>query len=222
MGFIQYPIIFLICYLFGSIPWGLIIGKCRGVDIRREGSGNIGATNVVRVVGKKWGILCFILDFLKGFLPVSIVASLTLGTNQAVSPGWEPAIAAIGAFSGHVWSVYLGFKGGKGVATGAGAVLALAPLSVLCAAVLWAVFFFAFRYVSLASLAAAASLPITAILFRQLGVSRVAVPDLLLLTAIAILAIARHRSNIRRLLNGTENRFGKGREITIPSKNGES
>ena len=144
-------------YLIGAIPFGLLIGFLNGKDVRKEGSCNIGATNVTRVVGKWWGKLCFLCDFLKGFLPVIL-------TMRLLDPGsgWLTALAAVAAMLGHVFPVYLGFKGGKGVSTAAGAALALCPLAVVIAGAVWVIVFFLSRYVSLASLAAALALPVSA------------------------------------------------------------
>ena len=154
-------------YLIGSIPFGLLIGKLNGKDIRKEGSCNIGATNVTRVVGKWWGKLCFLCDFLKGLLP----ALLTLWYLEN-GGGWLTAAAAVTAVLGHVFPIYLGFKGGKGVSTAAGAAMALCPLAVVIAGAVWVALFFLSRYVSLASLAAALALPVSAWLLGYFQVVR--------------------------------------------------
>ena len=181
-------------YFIGAIPFGFLIGKLHGIDIRKVGSGNIGATNVTRSVGKTAGKLCFFLDFL--------------------CPG-EPVVAlAAGAatIAGHMFPVYLEFKGGKGVSTAAGVALALAPYPLLIAFVSWVIVFLVWRYVSLASIVAAVVLPCTAILLALCDIggatatSGVTIGFFLL---ISLLAIYRHRSNIARLLNGTESRFEK-------------
>ncbi len=129
-------------YLVGAVPFGLLIGFLNGKDVRKEGSCNIGATNVTRVVGKWWGKLCFLCDFLKGFLPVIL-------TMRMLDPGsgWLTALAAVAVMVGHIFPVYLGFKGGKGVSTAAGAALALCPLAVVIAGAVWVVVFFLSRYV---------------------------------------------------------------------------
>lgn len=200
----------LAAYLLGSIPFGLLIGKIKGVDIRTQGSCNIGATNVTRVVGKWWGKLCFFCDFAKGLLPVLAVRGIL---RQMDCPennlyGLLSVLTALFAVLGHIFPIYLKFKGGKGVSTVAGVVLALHPFSVLIAGAVWAGFFFAFRYVSLASLAAAAALPLSAFALTFAGV-KMPLPTGILLIFFALLTIAKHHSNIRRLLNGTESRFDK-------------
>ena len=195
---------FLGAYLIGAVPFGLLIGFMNGKDVRKEGSCNIGATNVTRVVGKWWGKLCFLCDFLKGFFPVIL-------TMRLLDPGsgWLTALAAVAAMLGHVFPVYLRFKGGKGVSTAAGAALALCPLAVVIAGVVWVVVFFLSKYVSLASLAAALALPVSAWLLGFFGVVKFFLPFGIVLVVFAVLAFWRHRSNIVRLLNGTENRFEK-------------
>ena len=198
-------------YLIGAIPFGFLIGKLNGVDIRKEGSCNIGATNVTRVVGKGWGKLCFLCDFLKGFLPVLLAAYLdrTFLPEQA---GWLTASTALAAMLGHIFPVYLGFRGGKGVSTAAGAALALNPLAVVIAGAVWAAVFFIFRYVSLASLAAALALPLSAWLLKYTAGIAMAPPVGILLILFAALTFWRHRTNITRLINGTENRFERKNE----------
>ena len=191
-------------YLIGSIPFGLLIGKLNGKDIRKEGSCNIGATNVTRVVGKWWGKLCFLCDFLKGLLP-ALLTLLYLENGG----GWLTAAAAVAAVLGHVFPIYLGFKGGKGVSTAAGAAMALCPLAVVIAGAVWAAVFFLSRYVSLASLAAALALPVSAWLLGYFQVVRFFPPFGFVMILFAVLAFWRHRSNIVRLLNGTESRFTK-------------
>lgn len=213
----------IVSYLCGSIPVGYLIGRMHGIDIRTKGSGNIGATNVTRVIGSRWGKLCFFLDFFKGFLPVVLFSILTPGAVLAFLPdswfagavclpdpwGLLPSLAAFAAVAGHIWPCWLGFRGGKGVSTAAGAAFALDPPAVLLAGLVWAGVFFASRYVSLASMLAAASMPLWAILFRVLGLTRSSVPEIVLFVLLAILTIVKHASNIRRLCNGTESRFTK-------------
>lgn len=217
----------LTSYLIGSIPFGLIIGKLKGKDIRKEGSGNIGATNVTRVVGKGWGKLCFVLDFLKGAIPVLLVSYVTPKElfpflTGLVPAAWQhfmdsvpdplkvlPSLAAFAAVAGHIWPVYLKFKGGKGVSTAAGAILALNPFALIGAAIIWVVTFLISRYVSLASILAAGSMPVFAILFTLLHITRASLPEVLLFFLLALLTIVKHSSNIRRLRQGTESRFEK-------------
>jgi len=198
-------------YLCGSIPFGLLIGKLKGIDIRRHGSGNIGATNVTRVIGKGWGKLCFALDFLKGCLPVLALVVLTGQTGCLKDQyGILPCAAALAAVCGHVYPVWIGFKGGKGVSTAAGAILALSPLPLLTALAVWVAVFYISRYVSLASILAAAFLPAACWLYGLAGIGRKAsATELGLLVLLAVLTILKHASNIKRLCNGTENRFEK-------------
>ena len=203
--------VLLVSYLAGSIPFGFIIGKCHGVDIRREGSGNIGATNVTRVIGPWWGKLCFLLDFLKGFLASGAVILLTGSGTFSDPAGILPVAAALAVVLGHIYPVYLKFKGGKGISTAAGAVFPLCPLAVLIALAVWIVLFLTTRYVSVASIAAAAVLPVTAVilyLFKLPGATD-SLPVVVLFILLGDLAILKHISNIKRLLNGTENRFSK-------------
>ncbi|OGV52976.1 MAG: acyl-phosphate glycerol 3-phosphate acyltransferase [Lentisphaerae bacterium GWF2_52_8] len=199
-----------VTYLFASIPWGYLIGRCKGVDIRKEGSGNIGATNVRRVLGKPMGILCFSLDFVKGFLPVFATAALAKkGFFPENNFDIPTVLAAFAAMAGHLWPVYLGFKGGKGISTAAGILLALAPLALFASGAIWALVFYSSRYVSLASICASLALPLCAWGFSSTGCCELSKPLLILLFAIALLSVAKHSSNIKRLLNGTENRFSK-------------
>lgn len=206
---IIYIVIFLISYLFGSIPWGYLIGRMKGIDIRTVGSGNIGATNVTRSIGRWWGRLCFLLDLLKGFVPV-LVVSLLLTWGVFKDPhGFAQIIAAFGAITGHMFSIFIKFKGGKGISTIFGVLLGMSPLSFLAAGVVWLVVFLASRYVSLASIAACAVLPVAATFFSYFNIYYHSVWILIFLYLIGVLAIIRHAGNIRRLLNGTENRFSK-------------
>lgn len=210
----------VVAYLCGSIPFGLLIGFARGVDVRQAGSGNLGTTNVGRVLGRKWGILCFALDVLKGLLPV-LAAGLALGYVGAArlqpQEAWRWLAVATAAVLGHVFPVWLAFKGGKGVATGLGVMLGFWPvltLPGLAAAATWVIVVKLSRYVSLASMAAAVSLPIYLLIMAPLtGLVADSRPPFLLVTSfMALLVILRHRSNIARLLAGTENKVGKKRE----------
>ncbi len=201
----------LTAYLIGSIPFGFIIGQCHGLDIRKEGSGNIGATNVTRVIGPWWGKFCFLLDFLKGFVPVGIAALLVRQEVSADPLHLLAPLAALAVVFGHIFPVYLKFKGGKGIATAAGAIFPLCPSAVICGLLTWVILFLLTRYVSVASIAAAVVLPLTAVLLFVLKVP--GAPDIVsvvLFILLGILAIVKHKSNIVRLLNGTENRFTKG------------
>ncbi|MDD2732317.1 MAG: glycerol-3-phosphate 1-O-acyltransferase PlsY [Desulfuromonadaceae bacterium] len=187
-------IVIAAAYLIGSIPTGLLLGKAYGIDVRKEGSGNIGATNLYRTIGRKVGIITLIGDCLKGLLPVLIVKASTFPPELAAWVG-------LAAFCGHVFSLFLKFKGGKGVATAMGVFLALTPVAVTIAIALFTVLLFMWRYVSLGSIAAAAAMPPAVYL---LGGSRTFSTVTLV---IALIVIARHHENISRLLSGTESRF---------------
>lgn len=203
------------CYLCGSIPFGLIIGKINKIDIREHGSGNIGATNVLRTLGKKWGYTCFILDLLKGLLPV-IGFEMLAKKNGFSSAEYIPAIAVVSTVLGHIFSIFLKFKGGKGIATSAGAILAIAPYSLLVALLLWIVIFKASGYVSLASIIAACSIPFLSLLenFLKLHSVPISVYSQGILFALAILVTVKHKSNIQRLKEGTESSFKKKKEAS--------
>lgn len=208
MNYILYGcIIFAVSYLAGSIPWGLLIGKIYGKDVRKEGSGNIGATNVTRVVGPVQGKICFFLDFMKGFLPVLIVIILERNGTIPNHSSFR-IIALIAPVVGHMFPVFLKFRGGKGVSTAAGGILALSPPACAGGLIIWGAAFLIFRYVSLASILAAIAVPLLATIFSSLDWWPLPVAVQVLLYILGILAILRHLSNIKRLLNGTENRFG--------------
>ena len=203
----------LICcavgYLFGSFPAGYFAGRLAGVDIRKEGSGNIGATNVLRVLGKKWGYPVFFIDAFKGFAAVRLAFFLVKYWPDARPYAEYFAIlTAILCVMGHNFPVWLRFKGGKGVATSAGAIFGLMPLALPFVLLVWIIVFYSTRYVSLASVVAAISLPIVVGLFAHWKlVDTYAFIYFSLLTA--ALVVWRHRSNFSRLLNGTEQRFSR-------------
>lgn len=188
-------IIVVFAYLIGSIPTGLLLVKAfSGVDIRETGSGNIGATNVYRTLGRKVGLLTLIGDCLKGVIPV--VAAISLGL-----PDFWIAVVGLAAFLGHVYTVFLRFKGGKGVATALGVFLAASPLSVPVALVVFSLILYKWRYVSLASISAAACMPLLVTLIGKK-------PETVAMTiVIAVIVIYKHKENIKRLRAGTENRF---------------
>lgn len=188
-------------YLLGSIPFGLLVAKSRGVNIQKVGSCNIGATNVFRCVGKGWGLFTFVLDVLKGFISAFFIARLAYQTTDHLTA--ISLLCACFAVAGHNWSIFLGFKGGKGVATTVGAILGVAPQLVGIGFVVWVIVFIVSRFVSLASILTALIITIFAWITKDDG-------ELLLpivLTVLASLIIWRHKANIVRLLNGTENRF---------------
>lgn len=183
-------------YLLGSVPTGYLVARLRGIDIRRHGSGNIGSTNVLRTLGRGAAAVTLLGDVAKGW------AGVWLGWSVGPDPLWS-ALAAVLVVVGHCWSPFLGFRGGKGVATGFGAALGLAPWATLPAALVWGVLLLSWRYVSLASLSAAVCLPLGVLLLGY------PLPAVGAGGAIALLVIARHRENIGRLLAGTERRLGE-------------
>ena len=194
-------------YLLGSVPFGYLAGRLKGIDIRQAGSGNLGATNVVRVLGKEYGYPVFALDFLKGFVAVTI--SMLIVPERP--PEWQSPeifgiLAAISSVLGHSYPVWLKFKGGKGVATSAGALLALAPLATLVGIVIWTIVFWLTRYVSLASITAAFVLPIIILLVSSHDDNN-GMPLVYSSACVAAIVIWRHRSNLSRLIRGTEPRF---------------
>ena len=202
-------------YLVGSIPWGLIVGLSKGVDPRKAGSGNIGATNVGRLLGGKYFAFVFVLDMLKGMVPMLLagVALRGIQMSQADYLLWLAVGAA--AITGHMFSCFLKFKGGKGVATSAGVALGLFPYYTypgLAALALWILLFKATRYVSVASIAAAILFPLAYVAIGLINGWDVFGRQLFLLLfacLIALMIVLRHRANIVRLRAGTENRFGK-------------
>jgi glycerol-3-phosphate acyltransferase PlsY len=204
---VAYLIVAVLAYLLGSIPTGYLVGKGRGIDIRSVGSGNIGATNVFRALGKPAGIFVLIADALKGWIAVALVARWVAHWYQPGSDfaarEWLAICAAICAVMGHNYTCWLQFKGGKGIATSAGVLGALVPVSLLISLGIWTVVFALSRYVSLASIIAAASLPLATWLAGD-TITMIVVSGVM-----GALAIYKHKANIKRLLNGTENRFGK-------------
>lgn len=203
--------LFILCgvvgYLLGSFPAGYFAGRLAGVDIRAAGSGNIGATNVLRVMGKKWGYPVFAIDALKGFAAVRLAfAFVKLWPDAKVYAEYFAILAAIMSIVGHTFPIWLRFKGGKGVATSAGALIGLLPLAVPLVFAVWILVFEISRYVSLASIIAAISLPIIASLLARWNFvdSRALIYFSIL---IMLLVLWRHRTNFSRLLKGTEQRF---------------
>ncbi len=188
-------------YLAGATPFGYLAGKMRGLDIRHHGSGNIGATNVLRVLGKPVGIAVLVLDLLKGLLPVLLAMSVSERSSIHIA-------TALAAILGHNYTFWLGFKGGKGIATTAGAILPIMPWALLVAVVVWTVALLTSRYVSVASIAAALAVPTTLVAQGLLAGSwNPVVLGFALFTS--TLAIWKHRANIQRLRRGEENRIGK-------------
>ncbi|PLY03247.1 MAG: acyl-phosphate glycerol 3-phosphate acyltransferase [Desulfuromonas sp.] len=183
-------------YLIGAIPCGVVLTRLTGAgDVRNSGSGNIGATNVYRTAGRKLGVLTLIGDIIKGVLPVAYAI------HVATMPPEQTALVACATFLGHLYPVYLGFKGGKGVATALGIYLVLSPLSVAVAAVVFIGLVWTWRYVSLGSVGAAALVPILIYTFEG------SMPLLAASLFISVMVIWRHHENIGRLFSGTENKF---------------
>jgi len=203
-------------YLLGSIPTGYLVARAKGIDIRAVGSGNIGATNVFRILGKTAGVLVLLADALKGFLACRLIAALAGMAPAGVGADGRPTqehlalVAGVAAILGHNYPVWLKFKGGKGVATTAGVFVGLAPWALLVALGAWCLTLAVSRYVSLASIAAAIALPVAV---WACGGSQ-------LMNAISVilgaLAIYKHKANIQRLLNGTEHRFGSAKRAANP------
>ncbi len=194
----------VISYIVGSIPTAYIFGKLlKGIDIREHGSGNVGATNVFRVIGKVPGIIVLIIDFLKGFLAVTIIPLVLELSYPGVFRGAIYFITLIGGavIAGHIWTIFLKFKGGKGVATTAGVMIALAPLVFLSCLIIWAVIFFIWRYVSLASIVASCALPIMALVFGR------SLSFIIFCCILCAVGVYGHRSNIKRLIQGTEKKL---------------
>ena len=220
MPYKVFPLAIVAAYLLGSIPFGLLIAKAHGKDLRSIGSGNIGATNVSRALGRKWAYFCFVLDVLKGLIPM--LATLPLARalpdqsqGERVILLWLWLAVGCAAIVGHVFPIYARFKGGKGVATSFGVALGLWPYFTVCAsvfAVTWVVVVLTWRYVSLASIAASVVFPLALILaivlvpgweFGSLW------PVVITAFAIPVMVIMRHRENIERLIAGTEGKISK-------------
>lgn len=188
----------LVAYLLGSIPTAYVVARyLKGFDIRRYGSGNVGATNAFRTMGTGPGFLVLVIDVLKGTIPVLL--------GRAVGGDWLAVLAGLAAMAGHSWSIFLSFHGGRGVATAAGVFLALAPAALFWAFVIWLIVLLSTRYVSLSSIMAAAAAPVLVLLFR------LPFPRFLFTLLAASLIIYRHKPNIKRLLAGTEPKLGERR-----------
>jgi glycerol-3-phosphate acyltransferase PlsY len=211
-------LIIILSYLVGSIPTGLLVGRwTRGIDIRRHGSGNIGSTNVFRTLGWKWGIVVQAGDIAKGLIAVLLIARLHYGdfpfNNRTPFEDLTVVqiIAGLSAVIGHVFSVFLNFKGGKGINTAAGMLMGIAPIDISIAIVVFLLVLFSTGYVSLGSLSAATAFPTT--LFVRFNIFHVDIPSyhtlILFSIATTLLLFWAHRANIKRLLRGEENRFTK-------------
>jgi glycerol-3-phosphate acyltransferase PlsY len=223
MTYKVFPLAIVAAYLLGSIPFGLLIAKAHGKDLRSIGSGNIGATNVSRALGRRWAYFCFALDVLKGLVPM--LATLPLAKAVSGQSQGEGVVLlclwlAVGcaAIAGHIFPIYAKFKGGKGVATSFGVALGLWPYFTVCAAffaVTWVIFVLTWRYVSLASIAASVVFPLALTLaiilvpgweFGSLW------PVVITAFAIPVMVIVRHRENIKRLLAGTESKIRQNKD----------
>jgi glycerol-3-phosphate acyltransferase PlsY len=208
MSALTYLLVGLAAYLLGSIPFGfLLVRLFLKEDIREKGSGNIGATNVVRSGAKKLGMLTFALDVCKGFIAVWLASRIAFAPGLAAVPLQNAeALAAFCAILGHIYTIWLRFKGGKGVATALGVFLALAPLAALAGLLVFILVFALSKYVSLASILAAVAFPIFALILPHVARGPRLTAVILI---VPLIVIAKHRQNIARLLNGTEYRFGK-------------
>ena len=222
MPVLAYIVVALGAYLLGSIPFGFLVAKAKGIDIRSVGSGNIGATNAMRVLGKPAGIFVLLMDAAKGFFAAKFLWCFVFifiyegKSDEAVQqaawnlPIWNlPIVAGIFAVLGHNYTCWLKFKGGKGIATTAGVYLALAPWAVLVGLVVFILAVLLTRYVSVGSIAAAIALPVTVWIMTPQNIFLGIVS-----TALGALAVYKHKSNIQRLMAGTENRLGQKKQET--------
>jgi len=189
-------------YLIGAVPWGVVLGNLHGVDVRNQGSGGTGATNTLRLLGWRVAGSVFLLDFLKGLLPVVVARWLE-------APTWAIAAVGVATVIGHCWPVYIGFKGGKGMATSGGAAIGLAWWLVLLLLPMIGIVYLT-RYVSLASICAAIVAPVIAVVVSMMGY--LPWSWTIAIGSMGAIIVLQHRSNIQRLLNGTERKFGN-REV---------
>lgn len=210
--YIIFSVAIVAAYLLGSVPFAFLIARAHGKDLRTIGSGNIGATNLARAVGRRWGYVCFALDVLKGLAPVALVGTLVTGVRSTPLLLSLWLLVGVAAILGHVFPLYLRFQGGKGVATSFGVALGLWPYFTLCALLalgVWVAVVLIWQYVSLASICAAVTFPIALVV----GVLTIPAwhssnlwPLLVAAIAIPVLVVVRHRENIHRLASGTESR----------------
>ncbi len=200
---ISIVIVILFSYLVGAIPFSYIAGKLvAGIDIREHGSGNVGASNTYRILGPKVAFFVLLGDVAKGFFPV--IFAPAFDWQQAISPHWLMLAAALFSVLGHTYSIYLRFEGGKGIATSAGAFLALTPWAFLTAFGVWIILLAITRVVSIASLAAAVALPISVFVLGRLHIAYSHWSIFALSIAVSVVVIIRHKSNIQRLITGKE------------------
>jgi len=220
-------IIIVLSYLVGSIPSAIIVSKrVFGFDIRERGSGNMGSTNAIRILGWKWGLFVQAADILKGVLPVVIFANLLGRDIQIIFGGFFEhitivrMIAGVSAVAGHVWSVFAGFRGGKGINTTAGMLIAILPIDVIISIGIFIIAVLFSGYISLGSISAAIAIPLSMIFrYNILRDYRPGYQSLLYFSiGLAVLILYTHRANIKRLLKGTENRFSKLQIIKCKSK----
>lgn len=210
----KFAILITASYLLGSIPFGLIIAGAHGKNLRNIGSGNIGATNLSRALGKKWAYFCFFLDVAKGLIPTLIAANL-ISSSPSIVELFLALAAGCAAVLGHIFPIYVKFKGGKGVATSFGIALGLWPYYTICAAVallIWVTTVLIWRYISLASIAASVAFPLTLALVIALTPSWNLTdlwPLFIAAVAIPVMVIIRHRENIKRLIAGNESKVFK-------------
>jgi len=208
-----YIVVLVTSYFLGSVPAGYLAGKARGIDVRTVGSGNIGATNAFRVLGKTAGTVVLLSDAFKGFAAArwAPLLAVQMFPGAASQREYLALAAGVAAILGHNFTCWLNFKGGKGIATSGGVVLAWAPLACLMALALWGIVFVATKFVSLASIAAALVLPVAVWFCPPNGRLTMTI----VMAALSALAIYKHKPNIQRLLNGTESRVGKKTERPV-------
>lgn len=189
----------IVCYLIGAIPTAYIFGRLfKGVDIRKEGSGNVGATNVYRVVGKLHGFLVLALDIFKGYLCVKFIPAIF--NSSLITHHSQLLLYGVAVISGHNWPIFLRFKGGKGIATSTGVLLGIMPNTLYACFIIWIIIFMLTRYVSLASISASISLPIVAAILNM------RLEYILFSVTLCLISTYKHRANIRRLIQGQEPR----------------
>ncbi len=196
----------VLSYLLGAIPTSAVAGRIAGMNLRRQGSGNLGSTNVFRVLGPKYGVPVLMIDMAKGAAVVLAIGPL-LSAASPLGPTGLRLLAGLAAIAGHVWPCFTGFRGGKGVATAAGVFLALSPLATLAGLILWLVVFLSTRYVSIGSMSAAIILPFAVAIEARARGTPQSLPLIVVAVVISLFVFVTHRSNIARLLNGNENRF---------------
>jgi len=205
---IVYGLLPVLCYLLGAIPFGFLIVRARrGIDLRTVGSGNLGATNAARILGVRWFAAVFILDFLKGFISAFVVGRLAEAHLGA--PQWVGLLYGLSAMVGHIWPIYLKFRGGKGVATAGGVVTGIAPAAAGITAIVLLIVLLGGRMVSLASMVAAVALPIVYTLLEGPDAKPTTQGALVL---IAALVVVKHRSNLGRIVTGTESKIRLGKK----------